>query len=715
MTASAQSSPDYSLLDAFQAPFKRPRASLFYQLGLVFVAFVVILLPLVYLAFVGAAVWGTYYHAAHHWKPIMDWGDINGGRVFIIKLMVYVIPLFTGAVIVFFMFKPLFAGRPKRAQPLALNPSDNPLLYAFIEAICKTVGAPSPKRIDLDCAVNASASFRRGFWSMLGSDLVLTIGLPLAANLNARELAGVVAHEFGHFTQSIGMRLDYIVRRVLMWLGRVAYERDVWDLALEQWAMESEETWVTLIIWVAQIGVWFSRLILKLLFFVGVLISGFMSRQMEYHADAFEIRLAGSDAFETTIRKLATLEAAQEVVQKQIQATWNTKKQLPDNLSELLRRAHQNLPHPVLQKIDDTLGLHRTGFFDTHPSAADRIRKARRAGQPGIFHDERPATELFAAFEHPARFVTMLHYTDDLGIPITPDMLIRVKTAPSKPADPQSVTEAVESSAASDYFLGLLPMLVPMRLQEPTESADPGADAAELSRISTGLQQVAGQLTPIASQFAEVSQKWIQARAALRLLQSGVFLQPGSLGLTQVTVDASRTAESELAATRDALRHSVHEVGAALSRRLQLALSLRLADRGEYSAEAVSAEEIREQVSAVNRAADEFAKQQELKDAFAVLDEVNALKEVRGETPPMSKALAAQMELVNSLCAPHPAPSIAPQQSGAGQIRLAQRGHHISTGDIESLRQTNQQWFADCQSKLDELVRIAQTAESVAA
>ena len=100
----------------------------------------------------------------------------------IVKFLVCTVtPLVAGVVVVFFLFKPLFARQPKQAQPLALNPASEPLLYAFIEKICDTVGAPSPKRIDLDCQLNAAAAFRRGWLSLFGNDLVLVIGLPLAA------------------------------------------------------------------------------------------------------------------------------------------------------------------------------------------------------------------------------------------------------------------------------------------------------------------------------------------------------------------------------------------------------------------------------------------------------------------------------------------------------------------------------------------------------
>jgi hypothetical protein len=62
------------------------------------------------------------------------------------------------------------------------------------------------------------------------------------------------------------------------------------------------------------------------------------------------------------------------------------------------------------------MGLSRTGIFDTHPSDGDRIRKARRAGEPGVFHLDYPATVLFSNFEIVAKQVTQVHYADDLGL-----------------------------------------------------------------------------------------------------------------------------------------------------------------------------------------------------------------------------------------------------------------------------------------------------------
>ena len=234
MAANGTANPDYSILGEFNGTITRPKTGVLYRGCLFLVAGAMLVLPLIYLAMLGVLAWAVYYHAVHDWAPIMHFGDFTGGgRVMIVKFLIYFIPLFAGVVVLFFMFKPLLARRPKRAQPLAMNPADNPLLYAFIAKICDVVGAPAPRRIDMDCQLNASAGFRRGFRSMTGNDLVLTIGLPLAANLSTREFAGVIAHEFGHFTQGAGMRLSYVIRSINFWFARVAFQRDAWDEALE--------------------------------------------------------------------------------------------------------------------------------------------------------------------------------------------------------------------------------------------------------------------------------------------------------------------------------------------------------------------------------------------------------------------------------------------------------------------------------------------------
>jgi Zn-dependent protease with chaperone function len=402
------------LLAAFGGSVPKTPVSFFYRVGLVLVTITMILLPVLYICLIGVAAWGLYYFASHSTgllKPMR-----GGGRLYIFQLLLYCGGLFIGLILLLFMVKPLFARRPRHAQPLALNPGVESTLYAFIARICDTVGAPMPTRIDLDCNLNASAGFRRGALSLFGSDLVLTIGLPLVAGLTVRELAGVIAHEFGHFTQGFGLRLSYVIRSVNGWFARVVYERDAWDLWLAEVSEDSEDWRIMLVATCARGAVGCSRLLLMLLMFVGHGVSCFLLRQMEYDADSYEIKLAGSPAFESTARKMAVLGKVLEVSYKQMQNTWQTSKRLPEDFPAFMNLQFSKLSPGQKTQIEDTLGLSKTGLFDTHPSDGDRIRCARRAGEPGVFHLDSPATVLFSNFDIAARQVTQVHYADDLGI-----------------------------------------------------------------------------------------------------------------------------------------------------------------------------------------------------------------------------------------------------------------------------------------------------------
>lgn len=687
--------PDYSILSAFQGSISRPKTSFFYHIGLILLAGTMLTLPLIYLAMVGLVAYATYYHVVHNAAPLLR--DTSVHPIF--SVVFFVMSSMGGVIVVFFMLKPLLAKSPKRAQPLALNPASERLLYAFIEKVCDIVGAPSPKRIDLDCRINAAAGFRRGFFSLFSNDdLVLVLGLPLVSNLTARELAGVIAHEFGHFTQGTGMRLTYLISSINIWFARVAYQRDAWDVALETTAAGIRDVRILVFIWAIQIAVWFSRLILKILMRIGLVVGGFMMRQMEYDADAYEIKVAGSDCFECTMRKLATLEAAWVETRKQLNASWKKSRTLPDNLPELIRSSHVRLPEPVLQKINDTLGLRRSGLFDSHPSPADRIRQARKAAEPGIFHDDRPASALFASFEHPSRFVTLLHYTDDLRIPITERMLTRVEVASS-----------TSGAANQSYFLGVLPLIKPLRLNLPAASTKLDEDYNELNQLATGLKQIEPQLEGFAAQDEELLDQLTSASTAHLLLNNGYGLPAGTFSLPKLNLQEAATAEADALAERQKLRHSLREVTPALNRRLELGLRLALANVGDSSAND-NTSAIAELVASINQSAETYTLRQKLTEALITLSKINKVKATQGENPALRRALAAQEHTVQALLSKLNPQSDTPEGAGDGpRLQISK-----SIPGLDLIEKENRDWLQDYDRKVNELIALAAPAESFA-
>jgi Zn-dependent protease with chaperone function len=218
---------------------------------------------------------------------------------------------------------------------------------------------------------------------------VLTIGLPLAAGLTLREMAGVLAHEFGHFAQGTGMRLTYVIRVVNGWFARVVYERDQWDEQLL--AAQQADNWaLQLFVALARLMVWLTRKILWVLMVVGHGISAFMLRQMEFDADRYEARVAGVDAFATTTEKLATLGLGMHAAMSDLGDAWRERR-LCDDLPALVRNREATIPAELRTLVVARHAQAKTGWFDTHPAAAARVASARREGAAGVVKVDAPA------------------------------------------------------------------------------------------------------------------------------------------------------------------------------------------------------------------------------------------------------------------------------------------------------------------------------------
>lgn len=380
-----------------------------------------ILLPLIYIGFAASMAYGVYWYAIHA-KAFLG-GFIGGIYFLLFKLVAYIGPIFGGVVAVFFMLKPLFAKPRKRPETLTLNPALEPKLFQFIAHLSDLLSAPMPKRIEMDCELNASARFRRGWVSFFGHDLVLTIGLPLAAGMDVRQLAAVVAHEFGHFTQGTAMRLGYVIGRIDRWFMRAVYERDSWDEILDEWSNSAEDSRITIVLACAHIAVWFSRQILKLLMLCGHAVSCFLSRQMEFHADSCAINVSGSEKFEAMLIRLREQTILHSLTYQTMQQSWEKKHQLPNNIPEYLIKFEKQMPASFHDQARNTLLNENAGLWATHPTAAERVKKCRQQEANGVFHLELPAAALFSDFIGTSRTVTFLHYSETLGLPISPEML----------------------------------------------------------------------------------------------------------------------------------------------------------------------------------------------------------------------------------------------------------------------------------------------------
>jgi Zn-dependent protease with chaperone function len=476
MIGSRSVGSDATNLVAFSDTIEPTAISGSYRLGLLLVTIAMILVPLLYLLLIAVVAWFLVWHLTTNTWILSGSG---GGQW---RLLGYLTPAVVGATLLFFMVKPIFARRADRADPVKVLEKEQPVLHALIREICRQVRAPIPASVYVDCQVNASASLRGGVLGVFGRDLDLTIGLPLVTGLSVRQLSGVLAHEFGHFAQGGGMRMTALIRSVNAWLFRVVHERDTWDSKLEEWSKEGD--WrVVVPMALARGSIWVSRQALAGVTMVGHGVSCYMMRQMEFDADSYEIKIAGTDAFTRTFIRLRELSAGSQLAYRQLPQLLESRA-IPADMPQLVAECSRRLPDAIreqVQKVSDE----RTGTFDTHPSDADRVAAAHTLAASGaLVGGDEPATILFRDFDRLSARVTRHHYERELGIELAKIRLLANDEAVRGAEDHQR-TEA----AMGAVFASRVSVTRPLRIALDESAAHPVDLEATLAQARTAVKE----------------------------------------------------------------------------------------------------------------------------------------------------------------------------------------------------------------------------------
>jgi Zn-dependent protease with chaperone function len=380
-----------------------------YVVGLIVSALAIVLLPLLYLAFMASiglgALWLLLHRAAH--------GRGGGGSA--IEGLLVVIVCIVAPFVIIFMLKPLFAPGEREGKAIQLKQFEELRLHSFVENVCAILGAPAPKRIDIDCDVNASAGFRGGLLGVIFQrDPTLTIGLPLVAGMTRSQFAGVLAHEFGHFSQGTGMRVSRAARAVVAWIHRAAFERDAWDAHLRALSY-SPDGWVQVFAMLVRFGVFLSRLVIFPIAMLGLGMWAYTLRRMENDADLHQMQFCGSASFEQAFVNIEELGYAWQRALAEALDSFGRNRQLPEDFPACVATYARRLTPEQRDEIAATRDREETSFFDTHPSTKSRIAHARALNIQGLYTDDSPARGLFQDFEAACRKATRGEFRAALG------------------------------------------------------------------------------------------------------------------------------------------------------------------------------------------------------------------------------------------------------------------------------------------------------------
>ncbi len=595
---------------------KLPEISLGYRLSLLAVGAVMILLPLIYLGLAVAVAGSVFFFAAHAYLAL---GATSNGPFQVLALFpFYVAPLVAGILLTLVLIKPLFAPRRREPEVFSLEQPDAPELFALIGWICRSLQAPLPSRVDLSCGVNAGARLRGGLRRRLDGDIVLSIGLPLAAGLNASQLAGVIAHEYGHLSRGKAMRADYFIQQINRWFYDAVYEPDVWDLYLREKCDEENQEWLLVsFLYVVRAGIALGRAVLWVLLMAGNVVSSFLSRQMEFDADQYELKISGSETFISTTQRLQQLSLGLAIAQKQMVAKWKKERKLFDRIPDYIVCRANEISADAQEQFYARVFRRKTGLFDQQPSDAERTERARAAKEPGVFRETRPATALFADYPGLSRRLTLFFYRDLIGPSFSESSLVALEQKPAQSGHDY----ATDRANIHRHFLSIVTDLRPLLLAENKSLACRPQNILREEILVCRRQMLESLSSARAAlaAFTDAETRLAQAEQAAQLLAAGFQFEPADFGMSDSEVEtAQREARAELKAADAEL--ALFEAAGKL-RLLDAVQLLPLAYTGALIPGAIKLQdEARELIHVLSRLGEVFAPMLELRQDCATLE-----------------------------------------------------------------------------------------------
>jgi Zn-dependent protease with chaperone function len=403
------------LLEPLQKPVPPVRIPWSYTAAAWLSAAVVALILAGYVALMAACLWFTLDYLVAHGRLLFQ-GARQGSAVGYLFLGLGVL----GVLIL--LVKPVLHASPSSLAPTLLRPDQQPLFFEYLRDLCKALGTPIPARVRVDLSTNASASVRRPWRRAFRAELEMTLGLPLLAAMEVREISSIMAHELGHFTRPRMGQVLAIIHAANHWFARAVYERDRFDLWLDVHCAGGS--------WIVRLPALFARLFLRVgrgilwvFMALGRLGTCMVSRADEYNSDRYAVRLCGAEAHVNALQKTSSLSVVLGVALSEARQSWEDKR-LPDDLPRMVAARAERLDRAQRSEILTAMGKERTGWFSTHPCLADRIQAARSSESSPPVRSSRPAADLIEDFPTVCRKATVAFYRGVLGGEFKPSALV---------------------------------------------------------------------------------------------------------------------------------------------------------------------------------------------------------------------------------------------------------------------------------------------------
>lgn len=314
----------------------------------------------------------------------------------------------TGVLIAYFLLKFMFKLPKKKdmSHLIKITPDSEPELFALIYEVADQVGTKRPLNVYISGDVNASVFYNSPFWSMffpVRKNLI--IGLALTSVITREELKGILAHEFGHFSQR-SMVFGSYIHNVNKILHNILYDNEDFNTWSASLASINQVFW-----FFVQIAVYILRAIQWVVQKIYVVLNTSyleLSREMEFHADHIAAEVVGMEPMQASLLRTSlgdyTFNQALQFYDGKIEENIKSANLFANHLFVFKYTAKRNqlrfknnLPNV---EIDDLKRYSKSKLtikdrWDSHPSPEDRIASLTKTGLHSTIEKDSLANTVF--------------------------------------------------------------------------------------------------------------------------------------------------------------------------------------------------------------------------------------------------------------------------------------------------------------------------------
>lgn len=354
---------------------------------LVYLSLVALGLLLLYIGYKWATSWGVGLM-----EQVFD--STNSGIVMLIIIGIYLGIIALCLMFGLFLLKFIFTRQSDEEDGrILVNENDCPQLFQLISEVAQATKCPMPHKVFLSTEINACVFFNTTFWSMffpVRKNLVLGAGL--FATTSTEEIKGILAHEFGHFSQE-SMKIGSVVYTANIVLGNLVYGEDAWDRWVDRW---SGFEWSPFAIF-GSLTRFFTvtvRLLLQAVYRYVNIAYRELSRQMEFDADNIACKVVGKCVMASSLYKTAVMmQCSSNTHVAMMRLDEKGKKADPFEILELLSQIKANEEGKTLEATQLLLAEVKTNdeptarfsckdVWDSHPSDRERIQQLQNIPRP---------------------------------------------------------------------------------------------------------------------------------------------------------------------------------------------------------------------------------------------------------------------------------------------------------------------------------------------